>query len=70
MQIKKLNELLRMRQLLQEISNNTFNFSIINKQHPMASVQTEEEAEEIIKSYESIIKNIVEVINDFYKVDP
>lgn len=67
MEIVKLDDLLKHRDLLQSISNKTFNFSIINKQHPLSTVNDDMEAEEITQIYKRIIGEITELINNFYK---
>jgi len=65
MEIVKLNQLLKIRGLLQQIGNQTFNYSILNKQHPIRETLSEEDADLLIESYNEIITKIAEYINDF-----
>jgi len=70
MNVQKLNKLLKVRGVLQSISNQSFNFSTINKQHPIVEITDELEADEIIESYNEIISNITDIINKYYGVNP
>lgn len=61
--IDTLNELLKLRNLLHVINQQTFAYSVLNKQHPIDTL-TEEDAPKILEAYREIIKKISKTLQD------
>lgn len=62
--VKKMSQLLKLRAIMQSLSNQTFNYSILNKKHPIATLTSEEEADAIIDEYNGIIREIRKLVVD------
>ena len=59
------SELLRLRGLLNFINHVSYSYSRINQQFPIDSIQSDEDAEEIIISYKSLISEITNLIANY-----
>lgn len=59
------SELLRLRGLLNYINHTSYSYSRINQQFPIDSIQSDEDAEEIIISYKSLISEITNLIANY-----
>ena len=55
--IETLNELLKLRNLLHVVNQQTFSYSVLNKAHPIDTL-SEEDAPKILDAYREIISNI------------
>jgi len=58
MSIKSMNEILRLREILQEINQASYSYVILNKQYPINSL-SEAELDELKKGYERIIDKVI-----------
>jgi len=59
--VKTVSKLIDLRNLLDSISQISWSFSVLNKQHPIADL-TESEAFEIIEEYKKLIKNVKDIV--------
>jgi len=62
----KLNQLLKLRGLMQKISDKSFRYSQLNKQYPMQSVVTDDDIDVMTGIYEGLIKEIADDVNGYY----
>ena len=53
-----MNEILRLREILQEINQASYSYVILNKQYPINSL-SEAELDELKKGYERIIDKVI-----------
>lgn len=65
--VTTINDLLKLRGLLQGISNLTFNYSVLNRQHPISTIQTKDIAKQLTDSYKAIVEDVALLINNFNK---
>jgi hypothetical protein len=62
MNINTSQEILRLRNTLQGISNISYSFSKLNQKYPLDTL-TEENGKEIIKAYKILIKDVIKIID-------
>lgn len=55
--IDKLNELLKLRNLLHVLNQQTFSYATLNKKYPIETI-TSDDAEVMIQAYKDILDNI------------
>lgn len=59
-----INELLKLRGVLQIIGQESFNYSTLNRQYPMAEI-VEEDAKQLLTTYKDIIKRVKTTIDEY-----
>ena len=59
------NKLLKLRGILDQIGQVSWSFSVLNKQYPINTL-SEEEAKELILSYEDLIKKVINFLKSEY----
>jgi len=60
-EIGVLKNLIKLRNILDAVSQISWSFSMLNKQHPINSL-TEEEASELIQSYEELLDELKKLL--------
>ena len=60
-EISVLKRLIKLRGTLDAVSQISWSFSMLNKQHPVGSL-TDEEAEELIESYDELMAQLKELL--------
>jgi hypothetical protein len=66
MKIQTTNRLLELRNTLNSISQISWSFAMLNKQYSMQGL-TEQEAQEMIKSYEALLNKVINIIKTEYE---
>lgn len=59
------SELLRLRGLLNFINHVSYSYSRINQQFPIDSIQSNDEADQLITSYKSLMSEITNLIANY-----
>jgi hypothetical protein len=60
-EITLLKRLIRLRAMLDKVSQISWSFSVLNKQYPIGEL-LDEEAQELIASYEELLKDLKELL--------
>lgn len=55
--INTLSKLIKLRSVLDSISQISWSFSVLNKSHPVGTISTEEEASDLTRAYEDLIED-------------
>lgn len=63
--IRTNSELLSLRGLLNSVNHASYSYSRINQQYPIDTIQTQEDAEELIFSYKSLISEIMNLLENY-----
>lgn len=61
------NKLLKLRGILDQISQASWSFSVLNKQYPIHTLSNSQ-AEELIESYEALITKVNNLLKSEYEV--
>lgn len=66
MEIESQSKIFRLRSILNQISDASFAYKTLYNQYPLTTIKTEKAAQELIRAYEDIIKQVLGSINTEY----
>lgn len=66
MDIETQSKIFRLRSILNQISDASFAYKTLYRQYPLTTITTQQQAEELLRAYEDIVKQVMSSINTEY----